>query len=230
MHITREGFAVLENDSHGSPWIEQHGQIDYGLRVADTFRRWVSPGDTVVDAGAFVGDHAVPIASIVGPTGHVHSFEPFEETREALLYNARHLPQITVYDCALGDVDGAEMAMKRGGIVGDGRNVGATCVVPAEDGDGLPRVHVRRMDAIQIPPRVSLLRMDVEGFELAVMRGAERTILRDRPVIVFEVSGHYARVGVTRAEVFAWLAERGYRIENADDDRYEQYDAVALPG
>ena len=74
-----------------------------------------------------------------------------------------------------------------------------------------------------------MIKIDVEGMELAVLRSAERTIARDRPVLYVEISiTQMARYGVTLPEVAAFLAPYDYRCFRNIGDRNSIHDAFEL--
>jgi Methyltransferase FkbM domain len=76
--------------------------------------------------------------------------------------------------------------------------------------------------------RVAVIKIDVEGVELAVLRSAERTIARDRPVLYVEISiAQMARYGVALPEV-AFLAPYDYRCFRNIGDRNSTHDAFEL--
>jgi FkbM family methyltransferase len=82
-------------------------------------------------------------------------------------------------------------------------------------GDGDIRVMCLRIDALELPQRIALLKVDAEGHDLQVLAGAEQTIRRDRPTIIVE-----------SVDAEAWLAQRGYTLS-----RYlGSPNAVAIPG
>jgi len=103
MIITKEGFAVLEHDTHLSRWIEGSGRIDHNEKVNQNVCKYFNRGDWVVDAGASLGDHTVPYASKVGPQGRVFAFEPQKESFQCLEYNTKEFPNVTCLNYALGD-------------------------------------------------------------------------------------------------------------------------------
>lgn len=214
IYLTKAGFAVVRGDTHLSKWIEETGQIDHGQRIAERFRQYFGPGDTVVDIGASLGDHTVPYAQIVGEKGCVIAFEPLAVAFEALVYNTRDYPQVMLIPTALGDSQ-YETCIKRG------ENLGASHL--GLDGEV---ALVDCLDEYEFE-KVKFIKIDVEGWELRVLRGAEKTIMDSRPIIMFEVSPHYARTGSTAAEVYRWLWDHGYRTE--DFGGGPQYDAIAYP-
>lgn len=214
VYLTKEGFAVVRGDTHLSKWIEETGQIDHGQRIAERFKAYFSEGDIVVDVGASLGDHTVPYAQIVGERGSVFAFEPLPVAWDALCYNIRNYPQVCPCHVALGDAQ-YETRIARS------ENLGASHL--GLDGE---ITFVDTLDAFEIS-NVKFIKIDVEGWELRVLRGAEQTIMDSKPVIMFEVSPHYARTGTNASEVYRWLWDHGYKTE--DFGRGPQYDAIAVP-
>jgi FkbM family methyltransferase len=103
-------IAVLERQY----WFERDG-----VRVAP------EPGDVVVDAGACFGDTAIAFASAVGPTGHVHAFEPLRSQYEIITHNLAANPalagRITIHRFALDDASGKQLFFSQGGGPGPRR-------------------------------------------------------------------------------------------------------------
>jgi len=83
---TRHGlFAYLRNDAYIGRSLDLYGEWCEG-EIA-ILRQIVRPGDTVLDVGANVGTHTIPLAGMVGPTGIVHAFEPQRITHQLLCAN-----------------------------------------------------------------------------------------------------------------------------------------------
>ena len=59
MKITKEGIAILENDTHISKWVEESGKLDHDQNDIPLILKYINEGDTVVDCGAFIGDHTI---------------------------------------------------------------------------------------------------------------------------------------------------------------------------
>ncbi len=142
------------------------------------------PGDVVFDLGANHGDHTRPLSVIVGAHGRVHAFEPNPALVPAL---KRIDANVTVHEIAVSDHAGTARLH-----IPDGLDSWASL---DDRRDMLPEkkftvhdVPVRALDSIleliQAHPR--FVKMDVEGHELAALRGMESILRTSRPVIVFE--------------------------------------------
>jgi hypothetical protein len=66
MKITKHGFAVLENDQWISRWAEEEGRLDHDQNMLPLILKHIYRGDTVVDVGAFIGDHTIAYSEKVG--------------------------------------------------------------------------------------------------------------------------------------------------------------------
>lgn len=132
------------------------------------------PGDCVVDAGAFVGDTTAWFAGMVGPSGHVHAFEPSPENAARGEENMRinGLDNVTFHNCALSSYDG-NVAIKI--------NLAWRSADRIED-DMEGDIKVRRLDDIDLQRKVDFIKSDTEGNEMALLRGAAATISRDAPI------------------------------------------------
>lgn len=169
---------------------------------------WLQPGAVALDVGANRGIWSWHLRR----TGAVvHAFEP----NAALAERLRHaLPDVVVHACALSDREGeAELRLPVvQGVAYDGwatvetDNRFPTLAVQAERRQ---RILLRTLDGFRFE-RVDFLKIDVEGHELAVLRGAEETLRRCRPLLLFEADDRY-RPG-TVAMCQDWLARRGYRM------------------
>ena len=190
--------------------------------LEEFYRRLPLSGAHIVDVGAHTGRHALPLAELAGPRGSVHAFEPLGYVREALEYLARQrgLDNVVTYGCALGREPGmAELAFRpecpeESGLqpracYNDLNNPGQVQV------QKLP-VEVKRLDdALPANLAVRFLKLDVEGGELDVLRGAERLLERTRPIVAFECgAAGYLAYHDTPEEIFDIFASRGYTVHS----------------
>jgi FkbM family methyltransferase len=139
------------------------------------------PGDTVVEAGANVGAHTVPLARHLGSSGRIHSFEPQAGLMDVLRQNVaiNGLSNVVLHHAAVGSEQGAIVVP----AVDYGRpgNFGGLAI-GAGTGTEVPLVTVDSLGLEQ----VRLLKADVEGMEGAILEGARETIARCRPVLYLE--------------------------------------------
>jgi FkbM family methyltransferase len=167
-------------------------------------------GTTVIDVGAHIGTHAVRMSGFVGAPGRVYAFEPQKKIFRELVHNLElnGVKNVVPLRFALGD---------RAGIVEmnaavDG-NEGGTSV-----GHGGDRVELRTLDSFGFK-NVSVIKIDVEGFEDAVLDGAHDTIRRTRPVLIVEIQGgndYDTASSEIRAKIDATkrkIAELGYTVK-----------------
>lgn len=170
----------------------------------------LSPGMTVLDVGSNFGWYTALFSHLVGPTGRVHAFEPlpaaFAETTETVELN--RLSQATVHNVAVSDSPGnlvfsldpkrSEIASALEGATGTERVECRTTTLDhfiAES--GLEEVH--------------LVKVDVEGLELEVLRGADELLRNQGPVLSLEFAGYLLRSrGLAPDVILSFLKERGY--------------------
>lgn len=190
-------------------------QLDlYGEKGEDEQRmldRLVGPGDVVVDAGASIGAHAVPLARRVGPGGMVHAFEPQRFIFSILAANLvlNELPQGRAHHAAVGAAPGTiEVPTIDHGSRDDFGGLSLDGASRARVLDSAPREQVRltTVDALGLD-RLRLLKIDVEGMERAVLLGARETIERCRPVLYFTADRRDRNQAL-----FTTAFELGYRL------------------
>lgn len=185
------------------------------------FEKHARPGTVAVDAGAHIGTLSVALANLLGPKGVVYAFEPQRKLHRELVHNARlnGLENIVALRFALGSKPGiVEMSPATK------HNEGGTGVAGGGD-----RAELRTLDGFGLE-NVSLIKIDVEGYEDHVLDGARETIMRNRPVIVIEIQGgsNYASaspqvrqfIDRTRAK----LESFGYEVQHV-----RTHDYLALP-
>ena len=169
----------------------------YERDLLEHTRTLLAPGDLVVDAGAYIGNHSLFWAGVVG--ARVLAFEPNRESFAMLEANLALNDSgglVTPHSFALGARE-SRAALR----VPDFHNRGNTIVEPAPEGP----VVVRPLDALEVPTPVRLMKIDVQGMELDVLQGAESTIRRDMPYLYVE-----ATTGAELGALLVLLASWGY--------------------
>ncbi len=169
--------------------------------------RFLRPGDHFVDVGANVGVFSTLVGTRI-PGVRITAVEPFPPVREDLLANlALNDLSITVVDAALSDTPG-EATFE----VLD-RDVLNRLAPEGDLGGDRITVPVTTLDELVGGDAPALIKIDVEGSELLVMKGARRLLTGDAaPVLLFEHAGYCEHFGITPAEVRTFLREVGYGI------------------
>jgi FkbM family methyltransferase len=183
----------------------------YEKHFAELFGHLVSPGDRCVDVGANVGVHTVRLARLVGAGGEVIAIEPDPDVRQRAVRNIElnGLANIRVIGAAASDSAGETRLYRpsaddtnraRASLLHHPYLIGAVKTVP-----------VVTVDDVCAGAPVALIKIDVEGHEAAVVRGAADTIARHAPSVVFEYAPELLDDVVAQTP-FGWLVERGYEI------------------
>lgn len=161
------------------------------------------PTRAAVDVGANRGVYAYALARL---GCRVHAFEPNPKMFRVLESWGRG--RIGVHPTALGDRSGrARLHVPKGRIGYSNQGASLSTVKSAGQAGGLVDVEVARLDDLEIAD-VGFLKIDVEGFELQVLRGAEATLRRDRPTLLVEIEEKYAKRDL--AEMVAEVCGYGY--------------------
>jgi FkbM family methyltransferase len=189
--------------------------------------RILQPGMTVIDVGANHGMFSLEAAHLIGGSGLIHAFEPTPSTRELLLNNlaANGISSVTVFPSALGETPGT--ARLRIHKEMSGLNTLASMDVTWNRqklvADQIIEVPVMTLDAHSQDERlefIDFLKIDVEGFELGVIRGA-RTLLREKRInlILLEIGDvTCATAGVEPIELLNELESHGYRLHSINSE------------
>lgn len=189
--------------------------------VRSALDRLLRPGMNCIDVGANFGFYTVRMAAAVRPGGRVFSFEPDAFSYSLLTRNCaeNHVEDlVTAFPVACGDEE-TEVDIYRHP---NPANFGGACVrksgQPAAPGTLAGRVPLRRIDdSIPAGVHIDLVKIDVEGYERAVLLGMKRLLSEERPVIVCEFNTD--TLGFEGADAPAALldvlAECGYSVYEA---------------
>jgi FkbM family methyltransferase len=184
------------------------------VRYLDEF---LHPGMIFFDIGAHLGEFTLRAAKRVGPAGQVHSFEPLPEIAAVLRQSLTlaQLGNVTFRECAFSNKSGSLNFAVRSGFAS------SSIAGPASNDPRITRtieVAVITLDEYihasgAIP---NLIKIDVEGAELLVLRGGEKLLsmpAERAAVICLEYSAsNYEGFGFTTDEVRQLLAQNGYSL------------------
>jgi FkbM family methyltransferase len=167
----------------------------------DFICRTVKAGQVAVDIGANIGYFTLLLAHLVGPEGFVYAFEPRADfcnsVRRSVAENDFD-KRCAVYGCALGDFEGvADFRMvPRQDLDPSDPTYHASCYLAlhesTEDRQAHCSVEVKILDRIiaeSFDQRVAFIKIDAEGAEHLIFRGAQNLLRRDKPIILSEVFG-----------------------------------------
>mgnify|MGYP006154831181 FL=1 len=177
------------------------------------------PEPIALDIGANVGHHTLYLASFCH---QVHAFEPYDAVGRCIdeKIARNQLQHITVHRVGLGETD-QELEY----FAPQGHNIGTGSFVPGHEASNnvlmgrLRLVHADPyLDALHLP-RIDLIKIDVEGFEMSVIRGLTNTLQRHRPVIVMELADA-TRASFKTAREFLSHFPTGYRVDEVRSMRH----------
>jgi FkbM family methyltransferase len=215
-----DGFllGVPSEEWRLAAYLEYRGDLEPGLMKF--FGSIVQPGMVVVDVGANLGRMTLCAARILeGTGGRVHSFEPTPRTHELLRNNI----QINGY------LESGVVQFHREAVA-DIQGESKLTVFPDRSGlntlfwpdDGTETVLVRTIsldEALREERRIDVVKIDVEGAELLVMRGMKRIVERNPDIrIVLEFAPtHLRRAGVSPEAFLQEITSVGFRITRIND-------------
>lgn len=196
-------------DTYFAPHLTAEGfQVDHlkaALKHCRSFR-------TAIDGGAHIGTWAVHMATRFG---RVIAFEPAADTFRCLVWHVRDKPNVLARMQALGERPGRAAVLDD--VTRKG-NTGARFLTNGAD------VEVVRIDDLGIED-LDFLKLDVEGYELFALRGAERTLKVCRPVVCIEEKRFAGRFGAADGAASEFLRSLGAReIEAVRNDHIFVWD------
>lgn len=213
-HYTGDRFR-LHSFLHKGYWY--HGRNRERETMA-LFERLVRPGDTVIEVGGHIGYITLYFRQLARD-GRVVVFEPGENSLPYLRRNIAGKPGVRLVEMAVGDQSG-EVEFYLDPLTGQNNS----CIRDFERlRDNTARAFVRdiRVRTVKVPMvrlddfvqaeglAPDFLKIDVEGYELGVLRGAEKILSSKRPAVMVEVQADHQAI-------FDLLRAHGYRLFNAN--------------
>jgi FkbM family methyltransferase len=229
--VSRDGMSYELDLSQGIDFaIYLGGMFERGTKAA--LRRLVKSSALVLDIGANIGAHTLLLAQLVGPQGRVLSFEPtefaYQKQRRNLALNPQLAERVTAFHCFLAAEDKVEAP---DAIYSSWPLVQSAGLHDKHLGQAMPTeaVRVRHVDGVLAEmgnPPVQLVKLDVDGFECDVLRGATGLLRDTCPIFVMELAPYVLdERGTSLEELLSYFLPHGYRFY--DEVREQELPATA---
>lgn len=223
--IGRRRYILLRNDV-GVTTVVRRGDI-YENHIFEHIKNNSGiHGKNVIDIGANLGAHTLEFADIVGD-GKVYSFEPQQLIYYQLCGNIiiNGFANVIAHNVALGNECKTVKIQNVDYFSSSPVNIGDSHI-DAWVNKGYNEVTMRTLDSYQYQ-NVSVLKIDVQGYEPRVLDGAIDTIMRNRPIIFIEVEPPQLKIyGYEAQDVFTRLEKLGYSYRKLINTE-TSYDYVA---
>jgi FkbM family methyltransferase len=175
-------FMYNRNDTFVGRGLDLYGEwCDFEIQL---LRRFIKPGDTIVDVGANIGTHTVAFANLVGPAGLVHAFEPQRRIFHMLAGNValNAFENVICHQSVVGDSCG-EIRMPPLPPPDMNFNFGAVSTLQhSEGGEKVPLVTLDSLDLTEC----RVIKIDAEGMDSQVINGGRAMIERCQSVLYVE--------------------------------------------
>lgn len=189
------------------------------------FRKLIKPGMIVMDVGANIGVHTRYFSKLTGRSGRVYAFEPSPENFRHLLDNTKHLKNVILSNTAVGERCGTTKLFKSNELNVDHRTF--------DSSDGRHSIDVPLISLDSYFPqgqRVDFIKIDVQGFELSVVKGAQRIFTENWDIKVLMEFWPYGleKASEVPADLLQFFADLGFSIFNVFGKDLMQTDLLNL--
>jgi FkbM family methyltransferase len=173
-------------------------------------KKLLRPGSTMFDIGANFGSYSLQICEGLATKCNIHCFEPTLETYKRLVQNI-HLngfsEKISAHCVGLSDEPSV------GGLAHQVGNSGASRIVSTGEGQQVSLINLDTFCEANHIDQLNFIKMDVQGFEPRVLRGATATIERFRPPMLVELDPYMLQLqGSSPPDVASLVRQFGYRL------------------
>lgn len=186
---TKEGYWIIEQDTHVGKWIEESGRLDHDRHLHALIEEGIKPGWICIDAGALYGDSTIGMCRATGGEGAVFAIEANKMAFDCLSKNAETFQSPTfLLNCALGESHGGEAVHVME------ENVGASKVSDSKNSEPSrieTTIKTASIDGIAIDAnleRLDFIKIDCEGWEFKILKGAKNSLKKFRPLMLIEMN------------------------------------------
>lgn len=195
---------------------------DFKEKQRDRLYSLVKNGDVVLDVGTNVGETLLNFAKLVGSGGFVYGFEPDEKNFSNVEKNIglNDFANLHVFNLGVSDQK-ATVKLYRV----DPHNLGMNRILSEDEArrfDDYTTIETETLDNVIAENNINhvdVVKIDIEGYEMHALRGAEKMLERFHPHLFIEVG--YSRLiknGTSPTEMISYLQQFGYRVYHADTD------------
>lgn len=213
---TKNGdFWVSDLDTSQS--IELYYFKVWEQHLLDVIDKHVVEGSVAIDAGANFGSISVPISKKLGDAGKLYSFEMSKVMADRLKRNLQQnkCSNVEVINAALSETVGESVYFNEPEF-SEKINFGDIRINKENNGSQVETVTI---DSLDITDTVSFIKVDCQGYDLKVMKGARNTIQKHKPVVVFEWEVDMSAIfGDTIEDVFDFFSTLDYEVTKIEKD------------
>jgi FkbM family methyltransferase len=186
-------------------WVDQCLSQESYTEEQHFFSRYLCPNDVVVDVGANIGFFTLISSILVGKYGKVYAIEPHPKIYKYLQGNIalNMVENVCTFNVALGSRNGVVK-------ISNDKSDDRTSVVTDDSGVTVP---VRRLDQLGIEnDSISLLKIDVEGYEKFVIEGAGHVLQKVQCIYFESIERHFLKFGYKLDDLLNVLTNHGFQI------------------
>jgi FkbM family methyltransferase len=159
-------------------------------KIYEISKKFIKEDSIVIDAGANYGQMSI-LFSKVKKNVHVLSFEAYKYIYDILLKNIKiNNANVTPIHCIIGDTSKKGLLIIKSNLK-NSNNYGSNKVVLSNNFKNADIVDSIMLDELNINKKISFMKIDVQGYDLKVLRGAKKTILKHKMPIIIEYSKEF---------------------------------------
>ncbi len=213
VHYGGRSFKIFIDPRNGYLDSQIYALKLYEPHIVAQFVKNIKEGDICLDIGANIGHHTIIMSQSTGKNGHVYAFEPITYIRQQMenSLELNGIKNVTTIPDALSNKEGKMT------LFINPENVAGSSFVNDAENEKL-NVDVKTLDSYNFE-KVDFMKIDVEGFEYNVLRGAEQTIAKHHPKILFEFSPAYYRKNSPSdiLDILLFFKKNGYVLVDLED-------------
>ncbi len=208
MHHGKYKF-IFNNDGDYEEILYHAFWNKYFLSEKNKIQDFVKKGDVVVDVGANIGLFSLILSDLVDDSGKVYSFEPIPLLYKKLInnINLNDIKNITTIETGVGETESETE------IFLNPAQSGLSSAVAKPSGNFVSqKIKLTTLDKYFMSKneKVAFIKIDTEGYEPKVLRGAIELINRDKPVVYIELGGDHQQTSIEALKI---LKELSYSCE-----------------